>query len=280
MRCGARNNFARLRVKDRVSTTEPPRPPSDASTPPSEVYLPPVDAVDVPFREAEPPVDAPLYHESPALEATAPASIPAGPVRIFGNPLSYIFRRFAASSVDLVLATVVLTWFLYGLIAINPLTGLPTNTEGGFDSTFAMGLGIALLYVFVAEAIFGTTLGKLAFSLHVYPTKGRFVGLARSFIRNLLRPIDLLVVGALLALAPGHRRLGDLFGGTIVAQSPLRAGAPILGWIGIIVVAALPFIFDGGLRFFAVLAAFAQFLPHMVGALVTAIGGLLSTPRS
>lgn len=258
-----------------VSSTEPPRPPA------SEPYVPPVDAVDVPFREEAPIAESPPHGSVAAAVAdavTAPASAGRSE-RVFGPPVAYVLRRFSASTIDLVLATLVMTWLLYGLIAINPLTGLPTNTEGGFDSTFAMGIGIALLYVFLSEAIFGTTIGKLAFSLHVYPTKGRFVGLARSFIRNLMRPIDLLVVGALLALAPGHRRLGDLFGGTIVAQSPLRGAAPLLGWIGIIVVAALPFLFDGGLRFFAVLAAFAQFLPHLVSGAINGIGGLLGAPR-
>jgi uncharacterized RDD family membrane protein YckC len=255
-----------------VSTTEPPRPPA------SEPYVPPADAVDVPFRETAPidPARGPVVHGT-IVESAAPASVPAKPLRVFGNPVSYVMRRFAASTIDLVLASFVVTWLLYGIIAVNPLTGLPTNTEGGFDSTFAMGIGIALLYVFLAEAIFGTTLGKLALGLHVYPTKGNFVGLARSFIRSLLRPVDLLVVGAFLALAPGHRRLGDLFGGTVVAQSPLRGVAPIVGWIGIVAVAALPFVFDGGLRFFIVLAAFAQFVPHLISGAIAALGGLLAS---
>lgn len=257
-----------------MSTTEPPRPPA------SESYVPPADAVDVPFRETAPidPAGGPVVHGT-IVESAAPTSVPAKPLRVFGNPVSYVMRRFAASTIDLVLASFVATWLLYGIIAVNPLTGLPTNTEGGFDSTFAMGIGIALLYVFLAEAIFGTTLGKLAFGLHVYPTKGNFVGLTSSFIRSLLRPVDLLVVGALLALAPGHRRLGDLFGGTIVAQSPLRGVAPIVGWIGIVAVAALPFVFDGGLRFFIVLAAFAQFVPHLISGGIAALGGLLASPR-
>jgi len=234
----------------------------------------------VPFRETAPidPAGGPVVHGT-IVESAAPTSVPAKPLRVFGNPVSYVMRRFAASTIDLVLASFVATWLLYGIIAVNPLTGLPTNTEGGFDSTFAMGIGIALLYVFLAEAIFGTTLGKLAFGLHVYPTKGNFVGLTSSFIRSLLRPVDLLVVGALLALAPGHRRLGDLFGGTIVAQSPLRGVAPIVGWIGIVAVAALPFVFDGGLRFFIVLAAFAQFVPHLISGGIAALGGLLASPR-
>jgi len=256
-------------MADAVNTSEPPPPPP----PRGEIYTPPSDALDVPFRET-----API---GPAHDSVVHGTIvEPGAVRVFGNPVAYVMRRFAASSIDLVLGSFVVTWLLYGIIAVNPLTGLPTNTEGGFDSTFAMGIGIALLYVFLAEAIFGTTLGKLALGLHVYSSKGNFVGLARSFIRSLLRPIDLLVVGALLALAPGHRRLGDLFGGTVVAQSPLRGVAPVIGWIGIIAVAALPFIFDGGLRFFIVLAAFAQFVPHLISGAIAGLGGLLASPHA
>jgi len=252
---------------DAVNTSEPPPPPR------GEIYTPPSDALDVPFRETAPidPAHDPVVHGT---------IVEPGALRVFGNPVAYVLRRFAASTIDLVLGSFVVTWLLYGIIAVNPLTGLPTNTEGGFDSTFAMGIGAALLYVFLAEAIFGTTLGKLALSLHVYSSKGNFVGLARSFIRSLLRPIDLLVVGALLALAPGHRRLGDLFGGTVVAQSPLRGVAPVIGWIGIVAVAALPFIFDGGLRFFIVLAAFAQFVPHLISGAIAGLGGLLASPHA
>ena len=71
------------------------------------------------------------------------------------------------------------------------------------------------------------------------------VGLAHALVRNLLRPIDLLVIGGILAVLPGHRRLGDLAGGTVVARSPLRAFAPLVGWILIIVLAGLPFVIVG-----------------------------------
>jgi hypothetical protein len=147
---------------------------------------------------------------------------------------------------------------------VNPITGLPTNSEGGFDATLAIGIGVALVYVWIAEALCGTTLFKLAFGLQVYPVRGRFVGLGRAFVRNLLRPIDLLVIGAILAALPGHRRLGDLLGGTVVARSPLRGFAPLLGWILIIVLFGLPLVTVGWERSLATLVAIGEFVPHVL----------------
>ena len=213
-----------------------------------------------------------------------PQPIPPQPAPyIFGNPFVYALRRFLAFTLDLVLIAAVATMLLYGTIAINPFTGLPNNSEGGFDATFGAGVAIALLYVWVFEAFVGTTLGKLAFSLHVYVPKGRFVGLGRAFVRNLLRPVDLLVIGWILAMAPGHRRLGDLFAGTLVARSPLRSFSPLVGWVLIIALAGLPFVAAGGVvTVFAVFAAFAEFVPriivHAFGAVLQIFNGVTPHP--
>jgi uncharacterized RDD family membrane protein YckC len=183
----------------------------------------------------------------------------------FGNPFNYALRRFLAFALDVVVVTSVATMLLYGLIAINPLTGLPNNSEGGFDATFGMGLAIAAVYLWLFEAVLGTTLGKLAFSLHVYAPKHRLVGFGRAFVRNLLRPLDLLVIGWVLAMAPGHRRLGDLLGGTLVAQSPLRAFSPLVGWVLLIALAAVPLLVAGGtVTVLAVAAAFVEFVPPLI----------------
>jgi len=220
-----------------------------------------------------PPVSVPPAHSVPAAVA------PERPRFVFGNPLAYAFARFAAFALDLVTVGVVATTFAYALIAVNPLTGLPTNSEGGFDSTFALGLGVALVYIWLAEALVGTTLWKLAFGLHVYPMRGRFVGLGRSLLRNLLRPIDLLVIGAVLALLPGHRRLGDLVGGTVVARSPLRAFAPLVGWIMIIIVGGLPFVIVGPIHALAALYAFGEFTPGIIARIVLLVQTLFGLPH-
>jgi hypothetical protein len=94
--------------------------------------------------------------------------------------------------------------------------------------------------------------------------RGRFVGLGRALVRMLLRPIDLVVIGAILALLPGHRRIGDLLGGTVVARSPLRGFAPLLGWVLIIVLFGLPLVTVGWERSLATLVAIGEFVPHLL----------------
>jgi len=236
-----------------------PLPPHPIATPIADTELVPAALI------------APVRVPSEASEPQ-PAVVSEPARYIFGNPFVYALRRFLAFAFDITLVTAVATMLLYGLIAINPFTGLPNNSEGGFDATFAAGLGIALLYLWVFEAFVGTTLGKLAFSLHVYAARGRFVGLGRSLIRNLLRPIDLIVIGWILAMLPGHRRLGDLLGGTIVARSPLRSFSPLVGWILIIVLAGLPFLVAGGtVTVLAVFAAFFEFVPRAIVHLSSAI---------
>ena len=66
--------------------------------------------------------------------------------------------RLFAFVLDLVLVGGVATSLMYSLIAINPVTGLPTNTQRGFDATLAIGIAIALVYVWLSEAFFGTTI--------------------------------------------------------------------------------------------------------------------------
>lgn len=236
---------------------------------PKMAAAPPTVTYDVP-----PPQPAVAVPVAPAGRAE-----PVKPVYVFGNPFGYVLRRFAAFVLDFALVTTVATSLLYGLVAVNPFTGLPTNTEGGFDATLGAGAGIALLYLVIFEAIFGATLGKLAFSLHVYAPGKAMVGIGRAVVRNLLRPVDLLVIGALLALLPGHRRLGDMLSGTLVARSPLRAFSPLVGWVLIIVLAGVPFLVGGGtVTILAVFAAFVQFVPHLVeralNLLLHLIGGV------
>lgn len=196
--------------------------------------------------------------------AVAPPPVPERSRHVFGNPVAYVLARLFAFALDLATVGVVATTFAYALIAVNPLTGLPTNSEGGFDATLGLGLCVALVYVWLAEAIFGTTLWKLAFGLHVYAVRGGIVGLGRALMRGLLRPLDLLLIGGILALLPGHRRLGDLLGGTVVARSPLRAFAPLVGWICIIILAGLPWITVGPEHALATLVAFAEFVPRLI----------------
>jgi uncharacterized RDD family membrane protein YckC len=232
----------------------------------------------VAMPRVEPPPPPPRRRIDPAVvEPVSGTHIPPGapePVRPgnairprfeFGNPFGYVCARLFGFLLDLGLVSVVVTSLAYSLIAVNPITGLPTNTAGGFDATFALGLAVALVYIWVAEAALGTTIGKLVCGLHVYVLRGSGpVGLGRAFVRGLLRPVDLLIVGGVMALLPGRRRLGDLAGGTIVAHSPLRGFAPVIGWICALILAGVPVILTGWNKTFLSLLAFYQFVPGIV----------------
>lgn len=240
----------------------------------------------MPRIDIPPPARAGTYHAAgpveegvvvgPAPRTPGPVIKPVGPRFPVGNPLGYTLARFLGFAIDLGLIAGVLTIFAYSLIAINPITGLPTNSQRGFDATLAMGVVLASVYVIVAEGVFGTTIGKLAFGLHVHALRDRRVGFARSFVRSLLRPIDMLGIGAVLSLLPGHRRLGDLASGTVVTrESPLRGFAPYVGWIAVIIIAGLPFVTIGLPRTFAGLVAFVEFAPGIGARLMLLVHDLI-----
>jgi len=231
--------------------------------------------VEMPRIDLPPPARPGTYQSGPVEEAVVigpapPRRVkPVGPRFPVGNPFGYALARFFAFAVDFGLVAGVLTIFAYALIAINPITGLPTNTQRGFDATLAMGVVLALVYVVAAEALFGTTIGKLTFNLHVSALRERNVGFARAFVRMLLRPIDVLGIGGLLALLPAHRRLGDLAAGTVVTrESPLRGFAPYAGLLAILIVGGLPFALVGTTRTMAGFWAFVQFAPGILARIV------------
>ena len=251
---------------------KPPGPPDEPILEPTEampavVVPPPAETpVTIEHEPLPPPPPAAALPRAPSVPAapSGPAA-PAPSVYVFGNPLVYALRRGLALAIDLLLFTFAVLGTVYGQVSINPLTGLPASNESAFDLMLAASAGAAVVYVVVAQAIFGTTLGKLLVGLHVYARRGGFVGLGRAFVRTIVLPLDLCLIGALLALLPGHRRLGDLFAGTVVARSPLRAFAPLLGAIGIALVAAAPFVLGGGTeRVFATAGAFIAYGPPLL----------------
>lgn len=232
--------------------------------------MPRVDATQaaphVPYTP--PPVEEAIV-VGPAGPLPSRGVLPLSVRPIVGNPLTYAMARFFAFAIDLGVIAGVLTILAYALIAINPITGLPTNTQRGFDATLAMGVVLALVYGITFEALFGTTFGKLALGLHVHAVRDRRLGFGRAFVRSLLRPVDVLGIGAVLAMLPGHRRLGDLAAGTVVVRGgPLRGYAPYVGWLAIIITAGLPLVLVGVTRTVAGLVAFVEFAPG-IGARLT-----------
>jgi uncharacterized RDD family membrane protein YckC len=212
-----------------------PRPPdpNDLTQPMPRVTPPPP-----PSRPAAGPGPGPAY-----------GSVrPTGPYRHqFGNVPAYLLARLAAFAVDVpgvafVLATFGFNAYDRGLFLIAG------RDRAGFDTLALVALAAALAFAFLCEAIFGTTLGKLLFGLHTRRFDGKHPGVGRVLVRHLLRPLDVLLVGPLLALVtPRHQRVGDFAAGTVVSASPLRFFAPV---VGILLCAAIGFAqvqYGGGL---------------------------------
>lgn len=81
-----------------------------------------------------------------------------------------------------------------------------------------------LTYSFAFEWRYGRTPGKVNRGLLVVTAEGGTPGVRAVAVRNLLRYVDLvgvppLVLGAVVALASGGRRVGDHLGGTLVVRA-------------------------------------------------------------
>jgi uncharacterized RDD family membrane protein YckC len=103
-----------------------------------------------------------------------------------------------------------------------PLTDVVTPGEVR-RRVFVLLMGIAFVYHLVLEWQTGTTAGKRLFGLRVVRDDGTSIGPVESFVRNALRLIDGLgywsVAVAIILLRGDGKRLGDLFGRTLVVSS-------------------------------------------------------------
>ena len=102
----------------------------------------------------------------------------------------------------------------------------------GLLGTFGAGLYMMVLFLIfwgypvVFEALYGgQTPGKRALSLRVVSADGAPIGWMASFVRNLMRTVDMLPLGygagLVTSLAdPWSRRLGDMVAGTLVIHAP------------------------------------------------------------
>jgi uncharacterized RDD family membrane protein YckC len=146
----------------------------------------------------------------------------------FGDIGFYIVRRFLALLLDLVVVGVLLgvairAWLLSGA------AGGQMTVRGFFELAVLLGTSL-FVYLWLFEGIAGSTIGKLVFGLAVGHYGGGRTGLTRAFVRNLILPLDLVLIGFLLAaVTPGRRRLGDLIAGTVVANSLIGPLAPLVG---------------------------------------------------
>lgn len=123
-----------------------------------------------------------------------------------------IGRRSVAFLLDLILLYLLLPSFLQGLAEADPFFAVVGAAS------------LPCLYFLLLEWLAAGTVGKLLLGARVRTTGGGRASLWRVLVRNLLRPVDLLLVGeVLILLTPRRQRLGDLLAGTVVVRRGVAA---------------------------------------------------------
>lgn len=144
-----------------------------------------------------------------------------------GQTIAEIRDRFAAFALDLIFLYI-LYWplmLVYRKITFGNVAGpIPAAGKQGliFQGLFIL---IALIWFVIPELAFGGSLGKLFCRLAVRKRDGGYPSLMSVLIRNILRPVDMLLFPVLILTAAmewtgWHRRIGDIVGGTLVVKRP------------------------------------------------------------
>jgi uncharacterized RDD family membrane protein YckC len=201
------------------------------------------------------------------------------PVHRFGNVPLYLVARFVAFLIDIFVIAFAIAAFGFNAFELGFVT-LAGRDEGGFGLLAAVSFGAAIAIALVCEALFGITLGKAIFGLRVRRGDGKHAGILRIIARYVLRPIDVLLIGPLLALVtPRHQRLGDFVGGTVVSQSRV---APLVSILGIALLAGIGYlelVFGGGLESaLGVTAEAASYGPDLITKSAALVGVALPKP--
>ncbi len=124
-------------------------------------------------------------------------------------------RRVAAALIDLLI----------------PLAGLALTYAAGLSLTRGLvlvGVGWTLFYFFALESGDGQTLGKHVMKLRVVSADGTPASMEQIAKRTLVRIVDGHIVGLIVMLGTGERRLrlGDIVAGTVVTEAESAASAP------------------------------------------------------
>jgi uncharacterized RDD family membrane protein YckC len=228
------------------------------------------------------PPRSPFDSLAVAADATSVTKKPQPYDPKFGNLPLYLLARLCAAGVDTFAIGFVIATFAFKVMVGNGTTlnwvvvPVAARSEGAFAALAGLSIGCAWLLAILTEALIGTTIGKLLFSLNVRTARGGWAGFGRVVLRNLIRPFDLLLIGPLLALiTPKHQRVGDLLAGTVVGRSAIGPFAPMLA-IGVLsAIGYAQVLFGGGFNSALGVAAQASvFGPLLVGRAVNVGRGL------
>lgn len=174
--------------------------------------------------------------QSPARDTSNPPNAPA---------LAGYGDRFLATLVDAIFFMAV--FWVVGAWAAGKLGGVTAN---GFNLhgqaagvTIGLVLLISLAYYWLAEGLFGATLGKALIGIRVRGLDGGPISLGASLVRTLARLIDgigVYLVGlAVAALSKRRQRIGDHLAHTIVVQNAAASRTPrVIAAAGLVTVIA------------------------------------------
>jgi|GEM_PF-1177223 len=131
-------------------------------------------------------------------------------------------QRLAAYLIDSVLLLMLLTGV--GLYLVYGRDFLKNEQAGTYILVGYLGfLAFGLLYYWLSEALFGSTVGKWALRIRVVKHNGQVPGAGRALVRNLMKVLELSplllngIVAFILILAHSRKkRLGDMAAGTVV----------------------------------------------------------------
>lgn len=162
-------------------------------------------------------------------------SLPSGPLHATdvrtGTFIATLRERFAAFFLD-ALILFYLYWVyagVYGRIILGSWDAeIPYSGWHGltFQGSF---LFLCFIYYFVLEGIFLATVGKFVCWMSVRKKSGEPASLLSTFFRNLVRPVDYLLIIPvifIMEISKYRQRLGDLVSGTTVVKKFGRPHEP------------------------------------------------------
>lgn len=172
--------------------------------------------------------------------------------KIFNEPTEDIggnrIARLGDRLIALIIDTLIIGAFFVaiGMWIASKMGGV---TAEGFDLkgtpaliVISVSFLFTFIYYFLLEASFGVTLGKIIIGIQVVNKDGGKCSMGASFIRNLLRIVDgliLYLVGFLFAIfSKTRQRLGDRIAGTVVIEKKFHKAYRIISvilWLGGIV---------------------------------------------
>jgi uncharacterized RDD family membrane protein YckC len=134
---------------------------------------------------------------------------------VYRTSFAPIWRRMLAFLIDSALCLLIM-YFLLQLTAINDAFI--------FMASFLLAIFIFWIYFIPLEAVYGQTLGKKLLGIKIIKVNGERIGWSASFLRNVLRIVDILpffyIVGLISILLTGKKqRIGDLAAQTIVVNA-------------------------------------------------------------